>query len=580
MDRLEQASQLFFQAVALHEQGKLDQAERLYQEALTLAPDRPSIMSNLATAFVQSGKYEDARILCERLLQIEPDDEAALLALAGAFLGLERLDEALACSARALAVDPDSAHAHNNRGSILRELDRMDEALESFNRALDIEPDFPDALNNRGNTLQELNRVEEALASYRRALARKPDHIEALCNLGNALLRLGREEEANASFRHAILLRPDDASCHLRFGDALSAQQRWGEAVAEYEHSLLLAPASTEAQYGLAVVRLFRQEFDRAWRGCERRVELKRYRRVHLRNFPASLTLYERLVRWRGPGEPDVHDVALWAEQGIGDQVLFSTLIPELVAARVPVVYEVDPRLLAAYQRAFPEVRFVPRQKAPNEALLRTSRVLLAGSLPNLFRRSRSDFARQPSRLLGALPERVSHYRQRLDAETPRLKVALSWRSVRSDWWVTRKNAGLADFAPVFEISGVQFVDVQYGDTVAERNSVERTTGRRLVHFDEVDYFEDLEEVLAVLEACDLLITTSNATAHFAGALGKRTWLLYLADRAPFHYWAHGGTYRSLWYPSVEIVSAPHLSDWPALIAHVRKRLAGELTHD
>lgn len=580
MDRLGQAGQIFFQALALHEQGRLDQAERLYQEALTLAPDRPSIMSNLATAYVQSGKYEDAKVLCERLLQIEPEDEAALVALAGAFLGLERLDEALACCDRALTVNPDSAHAHNNKGSILRELDRAHEALKSFDRALDLEPGFPDALNNRGNTLQELNRLEEALECYRRVLARKPDHVDALCNLGNALLRLGDEEEANAGFRHAVLLRPDDASCHLRFGDALSVQQRWGEAIAEYEHALRLKPTSMDAQHGLAVVRLFRQEFDRAWRGYECRVGLKSYRRNHFRNFPTSLALYERLVRWRGPREPGVHDVALWAEQGIGDQVLFSTLIPELVATRVPFVYEVDRRLLGAYQRAFPEGRFVPRQSAPNEALLRTSRVLLAGSLPNLFRRSRSDFARQPAKLLSALPERVSHYRQRLEAQTPKLKVALSWRSVRSDWWVTRKNAKLLDFAPVLEISGAQFVDVQYGDTVAERDSVERTTGSRPLHFDEVDYFEDLEEVFAVLEACDLLITTSNATAHFAGALGKRTWLLYLADRAPFHYWAHGGTYRSLWYPSVEIVSAPHLIAWTALIDHVRKRLAGELTHD
>jgi ADP-heptose:LPS heptosyltransferase len=69
------------------------------------------------------------------------------------------------------------------------------------------------------------------------------------------------------------------------------------------------------------------------------------------------------------------------------------------------------------------------------------------------------------------------------------------------------------------------------------RRWVEEATGTRLEYFDEVDYFKDLEEVLAILEACDLVITTSNATAHLAGVLGKRTWLLYPADRAPFHYW-------------------------------------------
>jgi ADP-heptose:LPS heptosyltransferase len=106
---------------------------------------------------------------------------------------------------------------------------------------------------------------------------------------------------------------------------------------------------------------------------------------------------------------------------------------------------------------------------------------------------------------------------------------------------------------------------------------VEASTGVRLLHFDEVDYFNDLEEVLAILEACDLLITTSNATAHFAGALGKRTWLLYLADQPPFHYWAHDGSFRCLWYPSVEIVTAAQFTDWASLIQHARERLGREL---
>jgi ADP-heptose:LPS heptosyltransferase len=98
----------------------------------------------------------------------------------------------------------------------------------------------------------------------------------------------------------------------------------------------------------------------------------------------------------------------------------------------------------------------------------------------------------------------------------------------------------------------------------------------RLLRFDEVDYTNDLEELLAILESCDLLITTSNATAHLAGALGKRTWLLYPADNPPFHYWSHGGSGRSLWYPSVEIVTSPQLEQWPSLIHYAAAKLSAE----
>lgn len=91
-------------------------------------------------------------------------------------------------------------------------------------------------------------------------------------------------------------------------------------------------------------------------------------------------------------------------------------------------------------------------------------------------------------------------------------------------------------------------------------------------------YFHELEELLAVIAACDLVITTSNVNAHLAGALGKRTWLLYPADRPPFHYWAHDGSYRCLWYPAVEIASSRELSDWTSLIQHAAAKLERSLT--
>lgn len=215
----------------------------------------------------------------------------------------------------------------------------------------------------------------------------------------------------------------------------------------------------------------------------------------------------------------------------------------------------------------------MPQESPLNPALLQASHALPAGSLPGLFRRSKASFARQPQRLLHALPERRAHYRDRMDALGPGLKVAFAWQSTRGGPRSLSKGTALMQFAPLLPLPGVHFVDVQYGDTRAERGEVERIHGVRLLHFDEVDYYNDLENVLAILEACDLLITTSNANAHFAGALGKPVWLLYPAERPPFHYWAHDGSHRCLWYPSVEIISASHLTDWPQLVDHVKQRL-------
>ena len=158
--------------------------------------------------------------------------------------------------------------------------------------------------------------------------------------------------------------------------------------------------------------------------------------------------------------------------------------------------------------------------------------MLLAGSLPGLFRRAREDFARQPAKLLSALPERVAHYRQRLAVPGQRLNVALSWRSTREDWFVQKKSVPLVDFSPLLKLPGVRFVDVQYGDTAAERSATEVSTGVQVLRFDDVDHFNDLEEVLAILEACDLLdydqqrdgaLRGRAGQAHLAALSGKST---------------------------------------------------------
>lgn len=538
MAGLEKAKQLFLEALALQEKGDLAQAERLYEEALALAPERPSVMTNLSAVYIELKKYEEAKHLCERLLQMNPESEGALI----------------------------------NLGSCQMKLNLAEEALLSWERVLKLRPNQKAALTNRATALLELGQPEEALAACERALAINPDSADALNNRGNALLELGRDDEANASFQRAIVLAPNDSARYMRFGNALSTQHRWEAAIAQYERALELKPESPGVQFGLAVARLYQHDFERAWPGFERRLEIEGYGMKHFRSA-SVLDLFQHMARWRGPGQEGIRQVGIWAEQGIGDQVMFSTLIPDLIGAGVPLLYEVDQRLLRTYERAFPGVRFVAKDDPPRQLLQGASHALAAGSLPALFRPSRNDFSRQPARLLSALPGRVAVYRQRLEALHPGLKVGLTWRSNQRQWLTLRKSTSLAQFTPLLKIAGVQFLDMQYGDTSAERNALEAASGVRLVRFDDVDYFKDLEDVLAILEACDLLITTSNATAHFAGALGKRTWLLYPAARAPFYYWVPGTDGRSLWYPSVEIVSATQLDDWSLVIEHAAEKL-------
>jgi len=247
MDRLAEAKQLFLDALALQERGDLEQAKCAYQEALALAPGRPSVMNNLAAVFIELKNYPEARLLCERLLELHPEDETALLNLGNCQLKLDSAEVALLSYDRALGVKPEYADALNSRGSALLELKRLQEALESCDRALALKPDYAEALNNRGNVLLELKRPGEALASYERALGIKPGYAEALYNRGNALLELKRPGEALASYERALAIKPDYAEALNNRGYALLQLNRPQEALASYDRALATKPDFAEA---------------------------------------------------------------------------------------------------------------------------------------------------------------------------------------------------------------------------------------------------------------------------------------------------------------------------------------------
>lgn len=592
-------------------QGRLAEAVAALKSAAASRPDDAAVHAELGATYARQGRHGEAVASFGRAVELDPDSPGLYLNLGNALAEQGRNDEALACYRNMLALKADLAVAHFSIGKVHERAGRLSDAQAAYQAALEISPEHTGALHNLGAVHQKEGRHDAAASCYRRALALDPAHVPALNNLGSLLAERGQRKEAASLFEKAIecqpgeplafinlarlratqgdyaaaramydqalRLDPGNLSALVNLGTALSEQQLWDEATARYERALELDPSRSDALYNLGLVRLFQHRFDEGWPAYEHRLWCPGTRNS-LRKGAETLDLYERLARWRGPGESGIREVGIWAEQGIGDQTLFSTLIPELVAADVPFLYEVDPRLLGAYERAFPGSRFVALSKPPRAPLREAQRVLLAGSLPGLFRRGRADFERQPARLLGALPDRVAHYRERIGGGPGTARIALSWRSKSLTRSGVSKSAALMAFAPLFELRGARFVDVQYGDTRAERRWVEEATGARLAHFDEVHYYNDLEAMLAILEACDLLITTSNATAHFAGALGKRTWLLYPGDRPPFYYWAHGGSRRSLWYPAVEIVTAPALDEWVSLIRHAAERLESELT--
>jgi tetratricopeptide (TPR) repeat protein len=398
-----------------------------------------------------------------------------------------------------------------------------------------------------------------------RALQVRPSDPEVLSNRGAALRALCRYEEAIKDYDRALAIAPRSAAAWNNRGVSLAALGRYGEALESYEAALRLVPEYPRCRYNRASSHLALGDFGDGWRDYE-----SRWEGGETPSAPRPFAVPRFTDADWGRG----HRTALWVEQGLGDQILFSTLVPELAQRGERFVLEADRRLIGALRRAHPDWEVVAREGSA-EAFAACDRHLPLGSLPLLLRGTRESFAGQPRALLAADVRRSAGYRATLAASGER-PIGISWRTFQPKsraYYERTKSAPLAAFLPLSADSGVRLVDLQYGDTAAERAAFAAQDGK-LASVPGLDLFDDLDGLLAAIDACDAVVTTSNVTAHLAGAVGKRTLLLYLSGIPPFHYWVPLEGRRSRWYPSVEIVTAPERNTWEAVLDLARGLLA------
>lgn len=250
------------QARALHQQGRLPEAERLYAAILAHDPDHFDALCLLAVIESQRGNFDSAAALFGKAAGINPKCALVHSSLGNALLALERHAEAAASFNRALAMEPENSAVLNNRGNALFKLKRHDEALASYDGALAVKADSAEILYNRGNVLRELTRYEEALGSYDHALNIRPEYAEALYHRCAVLRHLKRHAEALAGYERLLTVKPDYAAALCDRGNALLEIGRPEEAIEGYERALAVEPQLAEARYnrGMAFSALARHE--------------------------------------------------------------------------------------------------------------------------------------------------------------------------------------------------------------------------------------------------------------------------------------------------------------------------------
>ncbi|MBV8030803.1 MAG: tetratricopeptide repeat protein [Betaproteobacteria bacterium] len=528
---------------------------------LEKSPEDAEALHVLGAALGRSGKLDEAVACLERAARIHTTSPEIRVTLGDVHLARSEYVPAVENYQRAVMLDPGNAGAMAKIAQVLQVLGHYREAEEIYRLGMQESPGAPALKVNLATTLLSLGRYAEAEAAAREALAADSRSVQALIVMASALMRQGRMEEGKRAVDQAESIDSRNVLV-LRWKAVLAMAGRCDFAAAEafLKEAVAVAPADTAAHLDLAQALLAQQRFTEGWEEYEWR-----------KRDPARSSTYTRPAYrdWDGSAL-DGKAILVNGEQGLGDEIMFASCLADLPPTVRRRALYCNRRLEKLFRRSFPGWEIVPGSHFgdadPFPALEGIDFAIAAGSLPRFFRRQEADFPKQQT-YLRPDPERVEHWRQRLRALGPGLKVGLSWKGGTPLSEGPRRTLSPAQLAPLFGAGGVRWVSLQYGDCAQDRADLARR-GVALEHWQ--DALDDLDETAALMSALELRISVCNTQVHIAGALGAEVWVL-----APFSAdWRYH--YREdsmLWYPAARMFRQARPADWPPVIERVARSL-------
>lgn len=568
------------------QQNRLAQSVEDFKKSLAINPKQVFAQKMLAIVLGALGRFEDSMQAFEAALDLDPKDPEIYFNRANFLYQAGLVSQALEDLDEAIKLKPSYLEARSNRANVLMMQEAYDRAEKDLIYLTDRIKNNPDLWVALGLSQHRMGKGEKALLSNRRALKLNPRQFDALLNnagvaydsedffaaadwakkaieaapsrseayyaLGNPLYELGQLEESIEQYNKSIALNPSYADAFMGRGRSKAALRDFVGAEADYDHALSLKPDFDDAVFNKGYMQLEQHQFSEGWRGYEHRLRFPKFKDSLLPGIPF----------WDGavmPGKLLVRG----EQQGLGDSILFISVLPDLINLRQSICLQVEPRLVTLMQRSFPNINVCAKS---NEAPPGVIAQIPLGSLPKFFRMQRNDFQKARIPYLKADSIKAKQFRELIAPNGEKI-IGVNWRSFKNRF-AREKSLELLELRPIFLMPGCVFVNLQYGDT-KEEVAKAAEAGMIFSRVPSIDLTNDIDSVASLVDACDEIVSVSNSTVHLAGALGKKVALMLPYRIGKLWYWSEAKGGGSLWYPTVKTYHQSAQGDWTGTIAQV-----------
>ena len=563
-DNSQHAAALHLLGVIAHQIGDYRIATSLISQAIEIDPNRSSFFYNLGNVLKKQGRLEESIQAYQQAIHIQSNHPETYNNLGVSLQEQGKLEESIQAYQQAIRIRPGDADAYSNLGAALQGQKRLEESIQAYQKALEIQPNHLEAYNNLGVVLKEQGRLEESIRAYQQAICIWPNHADAYSNLGNALQEQGRLEESIQAYQKALEIQPQFAEAYYNLGNVLQGQGRLEESIQAYQKALGIQPDYADAHKNLSLTLLLKGNLSQGWKEYEWRLKCDDIISKKI-NFPQPA--------WDGIHLSD-KSILVWTEQGIGDEIMFASILSTLSQMAEKIIVECNRRLVSLFQRSFPQIQFFSRQNLPHPHLLdkNIDYQMPMGSLGQWLRTDEDSFKQSKQPYLIACANRSAKIRKKYQQLAKgRMLVGISWKSTGiNQRRALLKSTVLEDWVSILSQQDCYFINLQYGDVEEELEQFQQQTDLMIYQDEEIDSLQNLDDFAAQVSALDLVISTSNTTVHMAGALGKQVWTLlpYIPD------WRWMLEREDTpWYPSMRLFRQSETGDWSRVFAQVRSNL-------
>jgi tetratricopeptide (TPR) repeat protein len=502
---------------------------------------------------------------------------------------------------------------------------QLSTAIGTYRQALEIAPDHPEILSDLGHLALRMGEPIMAEALFGRVYEADPSSLEAADNLAQALRDQARYDDAVAILRPILTASPAEPILWNTLGSIVNAQGDSTAALIYFDEALRLVPRFAAARYNRAGVLMDQGQTQSALAECDAAIAIaedapgggkpsdlammglgRAMMLLALGRLREGWPVYEARLDPSLPGAPTFEipcprlpaeaplanlKLLAMGEQGLGDEVLFAGVVPDLIEALGPegrLTLTAEPRLVPLFARSFPQAQVIAHATVHQEG--RTWRTVPDTNtvstcdawtpIASLLARLRPDIEsfKADSGYLRPDPARVAFWRSALATAPPGRRIGLTWRSGLLTSKRRRGYAPLPQWREVLATPGVQWVQLQYGECEAELAAAEAAFGVTFWRPPGIDLREDLDDLAALSCAVDIVIGAPNATTSLAAACGAQTWFVTGPGG-----WIQLGAGRHPWYPNARLFIAPSFSSskthssedggWTPILADVAQAL-------